>query len=178
MLVPSLRDLTATVESLAGFPPVLEAYFRSVPPHGRHWRPSSWEGIPSERLTAVEQVWHVRDVEIEGYRVRFARTLTETSPNLPDLPGEVMAQERGYAQADPELALREFADARATTVRAIRSFTAADLRRPAIFEGKSTTLAGLVHFLASHDCQHLAGLQWLLAQLTSRSGSATAPGRT
>jgi hypothetical protein len=162
-----LRDLTATLESLSGFPLVLGTFFRSVPAHGRRWRPPSWDGIPSERLTAVEQVWHVRDVEIEGYRVRFARTLTEASPDLPDLPGELMAEERGYANADPELALREFADARATTVRTIRGLTEAELRRPAIFEGRPTTLAGLVHFLASHDCQHLAGLQWLLAKLES-----------
>jgi hypothetical protein len=165
----TLRDLTVTVESLATFPRVLATYFRSVPPHGRHWRPSSWDGIPSERLTAVEQVWHVRDVEIEGYRVRIARTLTETCPDLPDLPGESMAQGRGYANADPELALREFADARAATVRAISGLTETELRRPAIFEGRRTTLAGLVHFLASHDCQHLAGLQWLLAKLESAS---------
>lgn len=164
----TLRGLTATVESLAEFPRALEACFRSVPVHGWHWRPSSWEGIPSERLTAAEQLWHVRDLEIEGYRVRFARTLTEISPDLQDLPGELMAQERGYAQRDPELALREFAEARATTVRSIRGFTEADLRRGATFEGRSTTLAGLVHFLASHDCQHLAGLQWLLARLESR----------
>jgi hypothetical protein len=103
----TLHDLTATVESLTAFPSVLETYFRSVPPLGLHWRPSSWDGIPSEKLTAVEQVWHVRDVEIEGYRVRFERTLREQNPDLPDLPGELMAQERGYAQADPELALRD-----------------------------------------------------------------------
>lgn len=162
-----MHDLSATLESLAAFPRLLERYFRSVPLHGRHWRPSSWDGIPSERLTAVEQIWHVRDVETEGYRVRFARTLTETMPDLPDLPGELMAQERGYAQADPELALREFADARAVTVRTLTGLTEAELRRAAIFEGRNTTLAGLVHFLASHDCQHLAGLQWLLAKLES-----------
>jgi hypothetical protein len=109
----------------------------------------------------------VRDVEIEGSRVRFARTLRETMPDLPDLPGERMARERGYAKADPELALREFTDAREITVRTIRGLTAAELRRAAIFEGRRTTLAGLVHFLASHDCQHLAGLQWLLAKLES-----------
>jgi hypothetical protein len=162
-----LRDLTATLESLSAFPLALETFFHSVPLHGRLWRPPSWDGIPSERLTAVEQVWHVRDVEIEGYRVRFARTLTEATPELPDLPGELMAEERGYANADPELALREFADARATTVRTIRGLTEAELRRAAVFEGRPTTLAGLVHFLASHDCQHLAGLQWLLAKLES-----------
>jgi hypothetical protein len=161
------RDITETLESLTAFPRVLEIYFHSVPPHGRHWRPSSWDGIPSERLTVVEQVWHVRDVEIEGYAVRFARTLSETCPDLPDLPGELLALERGYAQADPEKALREFADARAAAVRRIGGFTDAELSRPAIFEGRPTTLAGLVHFLASHDFQHLAGLQWLMAKLES-----------
>jgi hypothetical protein len=63
--------------------------------------------------------------------------------------------------------LREFTDARTITVRTIQAFSEPDLRRPAIFEGRTTTLAGLEHFLASHDCQHLAGIQWLLAKLAS-----------
>jgi hypothetical protein len=135
-----------------------------MPVSRRHWRPESWDGIPSEKLTAIEQVMHVRDIEIEGYQVRFARALAESNPDLPDLPGEQMAQDRRYAQADPEAALREFAAARAATLKTLAGLTEEQLARPAIFEGRGTTLRGLVHYLASHDCQHLAGLQWLLAR--------------
>lgn len=161
------QNLATSFDLLSAFPRLLELHFRSVPPPGRHWQPSSWDGIPSEKLTAVEQVWHVRDVELEGYRVRFARTLTESCPDLPDLPGEIMARERRYGESDPDMALREFAQARADTVRMLQGLTAEQFARPALFEGKPTTLAGLVHFLTSHDYQHLAGLQWLLAKLAS-----------
>lgn len=162
------QDLTVTLAAMTAFPQELETLFGCVPVARRNWRPQSWEGIPSEKLTAIEQVWHVRDIEIEGYHVRFARALAESDPVLPDLPGEQMAEERRYAEADPQVAFREFAAARATTVKMLRGLTALQLARPAVFEGRGTTLLGLVHYLASHDCQHLAGLQWLLARQAGR----------
>jgi len=154
-----------TIEALSTFPARLEAYYAAVPDEHRHWRPSSWEGIPSERLTAAEQVCHVRDIEIDGYHLRFDRTLNEERPVLADLPGEPLALERDYANADVAQALAAFRKARALTVSRVSAFTDAQLDRVAIFEGKRTTLRGLVHFLCSHDNQHLAGLQWLLAQM-------------
>jgi hypothetical protein len=160
----AVHDLRVTTDALASFPERLERLFASIPGSLQRWAPPSWEGIPSERLTAVEQVCHVRDVEVQGYRVRFQRTLVETAPVLPDLPGEIMARELQYATQDPLAALREFAVARAATVETIRGLSDVELRRIAIFEGRRTTLAGLVHFLGSHDYQHLSGLEWLLAK--------------
>ena len=158
------HDLHATIDALADFPERLERLFYCFPPELRRWAPPSWDGVPSEKLNAIEQICHVRDVEIEGYRIRFERTRLESSPVLPDLPGEEMAQERRYSAQDPLAALRDFARARAVNVEAIRHFTEDQLKRTAIFEGKVTTLMGLVHFLGSHDYQHLSGLQWLLAK--------------
>jgi DinB superfamily len=163
------RDLNSTIEALAAFPARLRDAFHCFPPDRTGWKPPAWDGIPSERLTAIEQVCHVYDIEIEGYRVRFDRTRTQSAPVLPDLPGESMARERHYAAADPTKALQDFAVARAQTVDIIRGFSAAELDRVAVFEGQRTTLAGLVHFLCSHDYQHLAGLQWLLAKLDPRA---------
>jgi hypothetical protein len=159
------HDMKATLEALVAFPAQLKAHFYSFPTSHQNWRPSSWDGIPSERLTAIEQLCHVKDVEIEGYQERFRRTRTEHNPVLPDLPGELMAQERRYVSADATRVLAEFADARVATVAAIRAFSDTELGRVATFEGKTTTLAGLVHLLCSHDCQHLSGLQWLLAKI-------------
>jgi hypothetical protein len=159
-----LRALETTIEALAAFPERLHHFFKSFPPDRTGWKPRTWDGIPSERLTAIEQVCHVRDIEIEGYWVRFHRTRTELVPVLPDLPGESMARERNYAGADPVAALRDFGAARLKTVDTIRGFSPGELTREAMFEGQRTTLAGLVHFLCSHDYQHLSGLQWLLAK--------------
>jgi hypothetical protein len=164
----SARELNATIEALAAFPVWLQHSFNNFPLDRTGWKPRVWDGIPSERLTAIEQVCHVRDIEIEGYRVRFHRTRTELAPVLPDLPGESMARERNYAGADPVAALRDFAAARTQTVDTIRGFSQDELSREAIFEGHRTTLAGLVHLLCSHDYQHLSGLQWLLAKIEQR----------
>jgi hypothetical protein len=158
------HDLQTTIDALASFPATLARMFNSIPQELRQWAPPSWAGYPGERLNAVEQICHLRDIEIEGYRVRFDRTRREVAPMLADFPGEPMAQERNYAAQNPDTALREFTLARAANVETMRGFSDADLRRTAIFEGTQTTLAGLVHFLCGHDCLHLAGLQWLLAK--------------
>jgi len=85
------------------------------------------------------------------------------------LGGEQLAEERGYAMANAADTLVRFKAARAETIRIVSALTDDQLERVAIFENRPTTLRGLVHFLCSHDFQHLAGLQWLLARM-SRGG--------
>jgi hypothetical protein len=41
--------------------------------------------------------------------------------------------------------------------------SAREFARTAQFEDRKVTVRGLVHYLCSHDQQHLAGPQWLLA---------------
>lgn len=168
--VKGVRALRVTLDELACCPERVERLFECFPQALWHWAPSSWEGIPSERLTPVEQICHLRDIEVEGYRVRFDRTLHEETPTLPDLPGEAMALERHYARQDPRDALREFGRARAMNVETLRRLSPGEFKRIALFEGRPTSLAGLVHFLASHDYQHLAGLEWLFAKSEQVNG--------
>ena len=75
----------ATLKALAQFPQQLEAFYDAIPHEFKLWVPPSWEGIPSERFTALEQVCHVRDIEIEGYHVPIQRTLREDNPFLPSI---------------------------------------------------------------------------------------------
>ncbi|MCA1714409.1 MAG: DinB family protein [Gammaproteobacteria bacterium] len=155
-----------TLNALALFPPQLEAHYAAIPASFKHWAPASWDGIPSERFTAIEQLCHVRDVEVDGYHVRFERTLQEANPYLPDLGGEALAVERNYAIADASEVLASFREARATTIDIIAGLDAGQLARPAVFEDYGpVTLRSLVHYLCSHDQQHLAGLQWLLGKI-------------
>jgi len=56
--------------------------------------PPSLEGAPSQSCTAIEQVCHVRDIEIDGYHVRFQHTLTESNPPLASIESEILARER------------------------------------------------------------------------------------
>jgi len=155
-----------TLGALAGFPDALAAHYALFPRSHRNWRPPSWDGIPSEHLTPIEQLCHVRDIEIEGYQKRFHRTLTESCPHLESLDTDRLAQTRSYASADESQVLASFRAARAQTLDLLSGVSAEQLRRPAVFEGYGTvTLKSLVHYLCSHDQQHLAGLQWLLGQI-------------
>jgi hypothetical protein len=159
-----------TLAALEAFPAQLEKHYAAFPARFVHWAPPSWDGVPSEPFTAIEQVCHVRDIEIEGYQVRFNRTLTETSPLLPSIDSEAEAKERDYGRADTAKVFAEFRAARAKTLELLRSLGESQLDRPAEFEGYGpVTLRGLVHYLCSHDQQHLAGLQWLLGKIDAAS---------
>src|SRR5579864_586411 len=156
----------ATIAALEIFPQQLEAYYAAIPDAFKRWAPPSWDGVPSEPFTAIEQVCHVRDVEIEGYHVRLHRTLHEVNPTLPSIDGEALAKERAYATATASDALASFRAARRATLQLIGDLTADQCKRPAFLEGYgSSTLCSLVHYLCSHDQQHLSGLQWLLGKI-------------
>ncbi len=155
-----------TLATLRSFPAALEAHYAAIPAGFAQWAPPSWDGVPSEPLTAIEQLCHVRDIEIEGYQLRFRRTLDETNPTLGSIDTEGLARDRCYRDADARAVLAAFRAARAETVALLAALTHAQLDRRAVFEGYgAVTLRGLIHYLCSHDQQHLAGLQWLLGKI-------------
>lgn len=160
----------ATLDALAAFPQTLEHFYAAVPHDYAHWTPSSWDGIPSETFTAIEQICHIRDIELDGYRKRFHRALNETNPTLDSLDSYVIARQRHYSTANTAEVLATFRTARAATIQLLSTLTPAQLARPAVFEGYGPlTLRGLAHYLCSHDQQHLAGLQWLLGKIDAAS---------
>jgi hypothetical protein len=148
------------------FPYRLAANYALIPQTHRHWAPPSWDGVPSEPLTAIEQLCHVRDIEIDGYHRRFHRALAEVNPSLAAIDTAALARERSYATANADLVLEDFREARAQTVALISGLSPGQLARTAVFEGYGqVTVRSLVHYLCSHDQQHLAGLQWLLGKI-------------
>ena len=154
-----------TLEALAAFPQQLEAYYDIIPTGSVSWKPDSWEGIPSEPFSAIEQICHVRDIEVDGYHARFRRALQETQPVLENVDGETLSIERAYADEDPREVFAAFRAARARTLEIVDALTPEQLERTAVFDGALITVRGLVHMLCSHDQQHLAGLQWLMARI-------------
>jgi DinB family protein len=161
----------STLAALAAFPDQLEAHYAAIPANFKNWAPGSWDGIPSEPFTAIGHVCHIRDIELDGYRVRFDRTLREHNPVLPSLDGMVLAIERSYATSNAAEALAAFRRARAETLGLLASLSPEEFKRKATFAGYgSVSLKGLVHYLCSHDQQHLSGLQWLLGKIESLDG--------
>jgi len=162
-----------TLAALEAFPRELEKHYAAFPVEFVHWAPESWTGVPSEAFTAIEQVCHVRDIEIEGYHVRFQRTLAEDSPLLASIDSEAVAKERDYGRYDVQKVFAEFRVARSKTMGMLTGLQKSQLDRPAVFEGYGpVTMRGLVHYLCSHDQQHLSGLQWLLGKIDASRARA------
>ncbi|MFY0568665.1 DinB family protein [Archangium lansingense] len=160
--------IATTLSALAEFPSQLEQFYDAFPRELTRWIPDSWEGCPSENLTALEQICHVRDIELEGYHVRFRRLLNETGPVLASLDTYALVKERNYAAAEPSAVFGAFRAARQATVETLRPLSDEQLARAGTFEGYGpVTVRGLLHYLCSHDQQHLAGLQWLMGKAES-----------
>jgi DinB family protein len=158
-------DLLNELEDMPG---QLEMALRQVPVDRLAWRPQSWGGCPSETFSALEQVCHLRDIERDGYHVRIRRMLEEPDPSLDSLDSYQIARERRYESEDLQVALDAFREARAATVRQLRTVSDVQLDRTGEFaEYGRLSLRGLVHYLRSHDQQHLAGLQWLAGKSAS-----------
>ena len=169
--MPAMHPIT--LAALEAFPRELEKHYAAFPAEFVHWAPESWAGVPSEPFTAIEQVCHVRDIEIEGYHIRFQRTLAEESPLLASIDSEAVAKERDYGRYDVQQVFSEFRVARSKTVGMLVGLQKSQLDRPAVFEVYGpVTVRGLVHYLCSHDQQHLSGLQWLLGKMDASRARA------
>ena len=156
----------ATLDALAAFPDRLEAHYSVIPDGFQTWTPTSWHTCPSEHFSALEQLCHVRDIEIDGYHVRFVRTLKEDRPYLPGVDGDKLKVERAYAEAFAPDVLKAIRVAREETLELLATVSPSQWDRVAEFEDYGlVTLRGLVHYLCSHDQQHLAGLQWLCGKI-------------
>ena len=158
----------ATLDALAAFPDRLEAHYSAIPDGFQAWTPTSWHTCPSEHFSAIEQLCHVRDIEVDGYHVRFVRTLKEDRPFLAGIDGDRLKVERAYAEAHAPDVLKAIRTAREETLELLATVSPTQWDRVAEFEDYGlTTVRGLAHYLCSHDQQHLAGLQWLCGKITA-----------
>jgi len=158
----------ALLRELEGMPGELERTLQIIPRGRLGWKPESWGGATGETFSAIEHVCHVRDIERDGYQVRIERLLAEVNPTLVSLDGYEIARERRYETADVDAALSEFGRARAKTLERLRGLSEDELGRTGEFaEYGRLTLRALVHYLRSHDQQHLAGLHWLAGKMDS-----------
>ncbi len=110
----------------------------------------------------VENVCHLRDLEVQGYAPRITRILDETDPVLGDFDGARVAAENNYNCEQPELALKTFSLTRKQNVQTLRSLTEEQLRRAGLLEGVGRiTLTRLAVMMREHDEGHLEDLRVL-----------------
>jgi hypothetical protein len=111
----------------------------------------------------IEHVWHLADLEAEGFAVRISRILAEENPSLPDFDGAAVACERGYRTLPLSEGLVRFAASRSANVERLAGVDAAGWRRGGEQGGAGRiTLADMPEKMLAHDRAHARELVELL----------------
>ena len=114
----------------------------------------------------VENVWHLADLEREGYGVRIRRILCEEEPYLADFEGDRIAREREYRKLDLAEGLAAFAIARNRNVRKLRSIHNTDWNRRGHQDNFGTiSLSDVPRMMVEHDRAHSTEIADLLAHI-------------
>jgi hypothetical protein len=139
--------------------------------------PSEARCRPDEKsFSFVENVWHLADLEREGFGLRIRRILSEENPALLNFDGERVARERAYQEKDVERGLALFARARAQNLEALRRLRRSDWKRSGSQEGVGrVTLADVSRMMAEHDRSHGTDVAEILAIVRGQSRSGCRP---
>ena len=110
-------------------------------------------------FSVLENICHLRDIEIEGYGVRIQRILSEENPFLSDIDGSRLAIERDYNKQSLSDALASFSSARRQNLDVLNN-SAVDFERTGELEGVgSVTLRKLLEMMFEHDQGHIEELR-------------------
>lgn len=123
-----------------------------------------------EEFSVIENVCHLRDIEIEGYTVRISRILNENNPLLPDIDGGRLAVERQYNSQNLAEALRSFSEARNLNTQKLRGLAMEQFDRAGTLQKVGVvTIGKLLMMMLDHDADHVRELTSLLARSSIRS---------
>jgi len=120
---------------------------------------------PAEGVfSLIENVWHLADLEREGYGERLRQILSEREPFLADFDGDRIARERNYQGLDLAKGLALFTVAREDNLEALRSRSLPDWTRSGEQEGVGrVTLEDVARMMAEHDRSHTRDITRLIA---------------
>lgn len=114
----------------------------------------------ADEFSALENICHLRDIEIEGYTQRILRILQEDIPSLADIDGGRLALERDYNNQDASKALEAFTTARKRNVERLLKLSPEQLAREGHVEGVGViSLGSLLEMMSEHDQGHLTDLK-------------------
>jgi hypothetical protein len=124
-----------------------------------------FQNSPDE-FSVLENICHLRDLELQGYTPRIRRILAEAQPALADFDGARVAAESSYNSERPGPALEAFQTARRENVEVLQALTEEQLKREGTLAGVGTiTLRRLAEMMREHDEGHLEDLRVLSQRL-------------
>lgn len=148
------------IDELGGMPLVLEDELKRLTDSELRQRPSA------DNFSLLEQVCHLRDIEVEGYTRRLHLMLAEDRPTLHDLDGTTLARVRDYNAQAFLPALGAFQAARHTNLLRLERMREADLQRRGYLEKVGDITVGkLLEMWVAHDREHLQEIEALLESL-------------
>ena len=163
-------SLDALLDALQTFPERVSTFVAAFPARHRQTRAGSGH------FSLVEHLCHLRDLEREGYALRIRRILAEDMPQLSEIDGATLAEQRGYQAQDPIAALDDWCAARGETAALLRRALPEHASRTGIFGGfGALTLGELASGIAAHDQGHWEELQALLTALPPAPAVADPP---
>ena len=113
----------------------------------------------ADEFSALENICHLRDIEVEGYTKRILRILNEDMPSLSDIDGGRLAMERDYNNQDASVALEVFTTARKRNIEQLRRVIPEQTAREGNLEGVGViSLAKLLEMMLEHDQGHVIEL--------------------
>jgi hypothetical protein len=153
------RDFETLLLTLESTPALLARAAATLSPAQHRCRPSGGG------FSFVENVWHLADLEREGYGLRIRRILAEDTPALLNFDGERTARERCYNEKDVARGIAAFARARTQNLEVLRRLSGSEWKRAGALEGVGrVTLEDLPRMMAEHDRSHGDEIATLLAE--------------
>ncbi len=129
--------------------------------------PEGRKGPEAGGFSFLEHVWHLADLEREGYGIRIRRLLTEEEPSLSNFEGDRIACERAYPKRDLSEGLEAFASARRANLEILREVSPADWKRRGTQESVgSVALSDIPRMMAEHDRTHTVEIAELLGEIS------------
>jgi hypothetical protein len=108
-----------------------------------------------DAFSPVEHVWHLADLEREGYGVRIERLLNEYDAWLPDFDGVDAAERRKYREKSLAKGMRAFARARQDNIDALARITPSEWGRRGEQQGVGpVSLCDIPIMMRKHDAGH------------------------
>src|ERR1700689_123939 len=119
MALPPVQR-AALLGTLEDMPQYLERELGGLAPELTH------QQGPDGAFSPVEQVWHLADLEREGFGWRIDTLLSEREPQLPDFDGAAIAAARDYRARSLTAGLAVFRAARQRNLATLRAIASPD----------------------------------------------------
>jgi len=132
---------------------------------------------PDGSFSPIEHVWHLADLERQGFAERIRRLQQEACPELPDFEGARIAREGNYRQRSWSQGIAAFRDTRAANLAQLRGLGGEQWLRRGTQQGVGPVALGdMPTLMAEHDAAHRAEIaQWLAWHQRAAQDPETGP---